>query len=110
MRLRAINGSVEFALSDVGDERVRSIPFYSDALSGNQAFFKRLRVDVDRVEDAELVDEIEVLLSMKTKKRQEGERSRVPVLSGVGSNNDHLVDLRGVEPLTSCLPSKRSTN
>jgi hypothetical protein len=33
-----------------------------------------------------------------------------PFASLLGSHMGSMVDLRGFEPLTSCLPSKRSTN
>ena len=41
--------------------------------------------------------------------RYQGEEASL-LFSGVGSSKGTLVDLTGFEPVTSCLPSMRSTN
>ncbi|MDP9340531.1 MAG: recombinase family protein [Actinomycetota bacterium] len=63
----------------------------------NQALFEQLKVDEDKVE-GEFVDQFEFLLTGRVKRRQEAEADRQPVLAGIGSNKEPLVDLTGFEP------------
>ena len=105
----------------------------------NQAIFKRLYVYIDEVTDAELnapfADLIEADTRFRrhdsgeeenaTKTTQESRRASprggssrdtssaaalLRIAFGDVSSNGHLVDLRGFEPLTSSLRTKRATN
>jgi hypothetical protein len=63
----------------------------------NQVFFKRFLVDEEGAVHAELSDEMSVLLAHDAVRRfEQGEK--IPVLSGVGSIKDFLVELPGIEP------------
>ena len=66
----------------------------------NQAFFKRLLIDSGDVEGAELSEPFSTLLGEDVSRRFERALPE-PASSGVGSIYDTLVDLRGIEPLTS---------
>jgi site-specific DNA recombinase len=55
----------------------------------NQAFFRKVLVSEGRIDDHEYEE---------------------PFVSLLGSHKAQIVELRGVEPLTSCLPSTRSTS
>jgi site-specific DNA recombinase len=86
----------------------------------NQLFFKRLEVDTEGIARTELSDEMSILIgeeiapSFQRAERDlafasvgsspiSDSRDRELVFSGVGSSKTPLVDLRGVEPLTSSL-------
>jgi site-specific DNA recombinase len=97
----------------------------------NQAFYRCFLIDFSGVAGAVITDDLAGILTEDLIKRfeRQGEplpepagepvkalpaplyaRRPSPLFSAVGSSKSSLVDLRGIEPLTSCLPSKRSTN
>jgi hypothetical protein len=96
----------------------------------NQAFYKCFLIDSGGVAGAVITDDFAGMLTEDLVRRFERQakplpepvgqavkalpaprykRRPSPIFSGVGSSKSSLVDLRGIEPLTSCLPSKRST-
>ena len=92
----------------------------------NQLFFSSIEIDKDGIARTELTDEMSILIGEEIAPRFEREsrelilapvgsspsgdvQGRELLFSGVGLSKTPLVDLRGFEPLTSCLPSKRST-
>lgn len=77
----------------------------------NQTIFEELRIDRGGVTYARLTDPMAQLFAedLLADLRQEREHPG-PVEQDQGVKVHHLVELRGIEPLTSSMPWKRSTN
>ena len=79
----------------------------------NQLFFSKVRLEKDGIAELEISDDMAPLLVAHTPEGNLSriyERAKSPAYASSGSSKNLLVELRGFEPLTSCLPSKRSTN
>ncbi len=74
----------------------------------NHTFFKKIFVDTDRVAGSELTDEIALIMGDEIAARFQRELPQA-LLSGMGLSKTGLVEVRGVEPLTSAVRRQRST-
>jgi site-specific DNA recombinase len=75
----------------------------------NQAFFTRILVTEEEIE-VEFTPAMRTLLASVPGRRLEHKEPRPRDPLGRGSETLLLVEPRGIEPLTSCLQSRRSTN
>ena len=76
----------------------------------NQAFFRKLFVGPEGIKAAELTDEFGALLREDLAKRIEAMAARPRLQFGRGSSERVLVELAGLEPATSWVRSRRSSN
>lgn len=76
----------------------------------NQAFFRKLFIGPEGVKAAELTDEFGALLREDLVKRLEEVAARPRLRFGRGSSERVLVELAGLEPATSWVRSRRSSN
>ena len=76
----------------------------------NQAFFRRILID-DEGTTGELTATMETFTTKQHPTRGGGNEEPCPEISlGQGSETDLLVDLRGLEPLTPCMPCRCATS
>ena len=76
----------------------------------NQAFFRRILID-DEGTEGELTSTMHELIRPARPRPQGQNEEPRPVISlGRGSETDLLVDLRGLEPLTPCMPCRCATS
>ncbi len=123
--LKTAKASLEFAAADVkaakaGLAHAKQIfanaakhygsarPF--DRRMMNQSFFEKVFIGPGGVEGAELTDDYATLLREDLAQRLEEMASRSNLGFGRGSTESLLVELRGLEPLTSSLPAMRSSS
>ena len=123
--LRKAKASLEFATADIEAAKSGLIhakqifanspkhygsasPFHRRMM--NQSFFAKVFVGPGGVEGAELTDAYATLLREDLARRLEEMASRPKLNFGRGSTESLLVELRGLEPLTSSLPAMRSSS
>jgi site-specific DNA recombinase len=85
----------------------------------NQAIFHKIFVDVEADLRIELASPFKEVLSLSRVHRSrivgleilgKKDEPRPEFFSGQGSNELHMVELRGFEPLTPCMPCRCATN
>ena len=93
-------------LTDIGDVYAKADP--SERRMLNRALFDRITIDDE--DDATLQPTEAIQTILATSPRPHNERTLPHDHAGQGSNVQLYVELRGFEPLTSSLRTKRSTN
>ncbi len=99
-------GSVLGILTDLGDLYAKAEPAERRML--NRALFDRITVDDEENITATPKPAIATILTSNASRSNEKTLPRND--TGQGSNVSDLVELRGIEPLTSALQKRRSTN